>query len=91
MSTANLRIFKYPIQTIDSFTIEMPEGAQFLTVQMQDGRPYLWATVNIGLPATPHVFHVVGTGIPMPTVPVLYVGTWQEPPFVWHLLYSLYK
>lgn len=40
------RIYKYPIETVDQQQVKMPDGAQILTVQVQNGKPCLWAMVD---------------------------------------------
>ncbi len=39
-------IWKYELQMKDQQTIEMPKGAELLSVQVQFGIPVLWALVN---------------------------------------------
>lgn len=54
-------IWKYPIKTTDFQTIEMPEGAVILTVQMQLGTPQLWAMVDTDRPLTKRFIETFGT------------------------------
>lgn len=62
----------------------LPRGAKLLSVQMQDGRPVLWALVDTEAQPEPRTLHVFGTGHAIPPRHE-YVGTWQNPPLVWHL------
>lgn len=41
-------IYKYKLQADSNFNIkiEMPIGAEILTMQTQNGEPYIWAIVN---------------------------------------------
>ncbi len=39
-------IFKYTLHLNDSIKIKMPVGAEILTVQLQYGKPQLWALVD---------------------------------------------
>lgn len=39
-------IYKYPVNIDDSLSVEMPQGAQLLTVQVQGGTPCVWAMVD---------------------------------------------
>jgi hypothetical protein len=39
-------IWKYTLETVDLQWIEMPAGARLLCVQMQHGKPQLWALVD---------------------------------------------
>jgi hypothetical protein len=69
-------IYKYAIQPeIDSF--EMPVGAQVLTVQTKDNKPFIWAMVDPSEKADLRRFVPYGTGHLMPDDPGVYVGTFQ--------------
>jgi len=39
-------IWKYPLQVTDAQTIDVPEGSEALSVQVQNGTPCLWARVD---------------------------------------------
>ena len=54
-------IWKFPVM---SDVIEMPEGAEILSVQTQHDQPCLWALVDPDAPMERRTFNVVGTGIP---------------------------
>ncbi len=41
-----ISIWKFNLQTIDKQEIQMPVGAELLTVQIQNGEPCLWARVD---------------------------------------------
>jgi hypothetical protein len=41
-----LKIYKYPIEVIDSQELKLPKGARILTLQTQHDVPYIWAMVN---------------------------------------------
>lgn len=88
----NKTIWKFPLLLQDSQSVSMPEEAEILTVQSQDGSLVLWAMVNPELPKVDRVFEVHGTGNPVyydvhGLFGVLreYIGTVQQPPFVWHV------
>ena len=70
----------------DRAAISMPKGAVVLTVQVQNGRPVIWAIADPRAPQEPREFVIVGTGHEMPES-WRYVGTWQQPDswFVGHL------
>lgn len=89
----NQRVWKYPIERLtDEFTLRLPEGARILTVQMQYGRPCLWAQVDSTAPLTTRTFRIVGTGHPVPDGCLLhYLGTFQMDggTLVFHLYESL--
>lgn len=62
----------------DDFTIELPSGAQLLTVQTQDTEPYVWAFVNPNAPKVQRKFKLVLTGQSIEaTADLSYVGTFQ--------------
>jgi hypothetical protein len=77
-------VYKYPVEIADAFTVDMPHGAEPLCVQVQNGRPYLWARVVIDQkhPIKVRHFRLAGTGHPLePHMPEGhdgdYVGTFQ--------------
>ena len=78
-------IFKFPFIPRDEFKITMPKGADVLHVALQGDQPCIWAAVDNEEDQEPRDFRLVGTGHPLPPVEYLYVGTFQQPPFVWHL------
>lgn len=79
-------IFKYPLEwTIGTpQNVEMPKGADVLTVQMQDGKPTMWAEVpDLSARVERRRFTIIGTGTPFvrdvdgPTIK-RYIGTVQD-------------
>jgi hypothetical protein len=68
-------------------TIDMPQGAQVLDVQVQHGEPQLWALVDPNAPKVKREFNVYGTGHDLPHNPGTYVGTFQMQggAFVFHV------
>lgn len=83
------RIYKYPIPVTDESTLELPEDAEILTFQAQDGKPYIWALVDPTRQLEIVSFRLFGTGHPVENADTLeYVGTIQIEPFVWHLFKS---
>jgi len=73
-----MKIYKYTIEAADSFTVDMPSGAQVLSVGVQHGQPRLWALVNPKNDLTPHRFYVRGTGHDAHGMDTeLFVGTFQ--------------
>lgn len=62
------------------FTIKMPASADILTVQVQGGKPCIWAKVDPENIPQDQGFMLIGTGHPLPQMPtdlVNYVGTFQ--------------
>ena len=79
-------IYKYTLEP-GRTKLQMPQGAQVLTVQMQNGTPCLWAKVDPTRPAELRIFDVYGTGHTMPDDPrMVYVATFQMDggALVWH-------
>lgn len=60
--------------------IEMPDGANILTVQEQRGVPCIWAEVDTNAPMVKRHFDIYGTGHEMKVdmgVERKYIGTFQ--------------
>lgn len=74
-------IWKYKING----SIQMPMDAQILTVQNQDGEEHLWALVNPTNELEMRKFLIVGTGQSFDDTGTNYIGTFHQPPFMWHL------
>lgn len=79
--TPTLTVWKYPIVLTDIFTVEMPQGAQILTVQVQASAHgvMLWALVNPAHPVEARTFRLVDTGQPLeePLTDLRYIGSCQ--------------
>lgn len=76
-------IWKFPVAA----KIDMPANAKVLAIQPQRGVAMLWALVDPGNVTEPRHFRAEPTGSPISSDSEsgTYVGTWQDPPFVWHL------
>lgn len=63
---------------MDSQTIAMPKDAKIITVQLQDGKPCIWAMVNPDQPKVKKTILCYDTGqaIPHPNK-LTYIGTCQ--------------
>ena len=78
------QIWKYKLENI----IEMPKGAEILTVQIQNGKSFdtcIWAKVTPDNELEKRRFVVIGTGHSFDDTNYKYIGTYQDSPFVWHL------
>jgi hypothetical protein len=64
--------------------IDMPVGAKVIRVARQSSAICLWAIVESDNAVQKRLFATVGTGGPIP-LDGLYLGTWDDGPFVWHL------
>jgi hypothetical protein len=81
------RVWKFPLPVLegDVFTIDMPFGADILTLQMQDRTPTLWALVDPYADSVSRQFRIAGTGHPIADKIRGYVGTFQTGGLVFHL------
>lgn len=80
-------IWKYQIPTEGpsrTFTIDPPEYAHFLHVDRQDDAVCMWWRVDPSFPVAPRRLQLIGTGEAYPEG-WAYLGTFQDPPHVWHL------
>ncbi len=88
-----MRIWKYTImiqdETImiqDETILHMPGGAKILTVQMQNGVPYVWVLVNPDAMMARRTIRVFGTGHPIPSgYDDHHIGSVQDGALVWHV------
>lgn len=59
-------IYKYQLKVTDTQKIELPVGAEILTVQIQNETPCLWALVDPnGIEKETRIIEVFGTGHPI--------------------------
>lgn len=85
-----MNIYKYPLPRIrpsEPFALAMPEGAEILCVQKQEGIPTVWAKIDEHAMKVRRVFRAQFTGQSWTfDIEEKYVGTWQdEEGLVWHL------
>lgn len=71
------RIYKYPLPVGDWVSVNMPVGAEPLTVQVQHGRPFLWARVTIDKPPALQFFRTAGTGHDLGSNVGRHIGSFQ--------------
>lgn len=69
-------IWKYEIAIADEQVIQMPGGAEILTVQVQHGTPCIWAIVDSDNASNPRRFRMYGTGHKVDETGT-YVGTFH--------------
>ena len=72
-----LSIWKFGLPLSDRVEIEMPHGAQVLSVGVQRGNPCLWALVDAHRRQVHRTFYVHGTGHPVIDPDALFIGTIQ--------------
>lgn len=72
-------IYKYPIEITNKQTFPMPVGSNILTVQVQNGKPFIWAMVDTAVPTEEVAIRVYGTGHPiLDSSNLEYIGTFQS-------------
>lgn len=70
-------IWKYPLAVTSENWIEMPWGAEVLTVQRQGEAVCLWAKVDPTADKKKRMFVVLPTGMEYEEFPSRYIGTFQ--------------
>lgn len=63
-----MTIYKYrlwPVDHGDKVIIDLPFGAQVLSVGVQSNEPHIWALVNPKADKLPRKFYIHGTGHPI--------------------------
>jgi hypothetical protein len=81
-------IWEFPFENMGMLGIDMPVGAEILTVQVQDGVPCIWAMVDPGQEKENRIIVVHGTGHPVQQAEEKkYIGTYQEwnGSLIWHV------
>lgn len=81
-------IYKYPLEIKDYQAIDMPIGAEILTVQTQNAIPCIWAMVDPDLASVKYEFGLFGTGFQISDeFKGKYIGTYQlsDGAFVGHV------
>ena len=83
----NSRIWKFPLEVVDTQIVRMPINAIILDAQMQHGELCMWALVNADIPLGERRINIYGTGNPLPENYGRYISTVQSPAgmFVWHI------
>lgn len=83
-----MRIWKWPLILTDYQSVDVPEGSEILTVQVQHGNPQLWALCDEE-ETTMETLHIgmFGTGNPVPNNTGEYISTIQlfEDQLVFHV------
>lgn len=79
-------IYKYELVVSDEFKLLIPSGAKFLSVQVQNNKPCLWALVEPRNELKHYRFRCFGTGHNIDEPGLKYLGTTQavHGTFVWH-------
>lgn len=70
-------VWKYTLDEKDDITINLPLGAEILSVQEQHGEPQMWVLVDPNeVVIEQRVFRLAGTGHPIKKS-VKFIGTFQ--------------
>lgn len=85
-----MEIWKTKLEITDKQTIQLPQGAEILSVQTQNEIPCLWALVDRHQFTEPRIIEIFGTGQDIHEdmgVERKYIGTFQtnEGSFVGHV------
>ena len=81
-------IWKVPLyQDMATTSAELPVGAIPVHVALQNDTLCIWCRVDTEQPRSTIMFEVIGTGHLEPRGKT-YIGSVQQPPFVWHVYYS---
>ena len=83
-----LTIWKFEFEVADEATVEMPVGAEILSVGMQVQHTIcIWAKVDDKEKSQKRVFYARGTGHSIGWMPVgaEFIGTVIDGEFVWHI------
>lgn len=71
-------IWKYDLAICTKQVIDMPFGAEVMTVQNQNEKACIWVMVNSdNTIKVPRTFFIHGTGHTIPNDPGRYIGTFQ--------------
>ena len=89
-----ITVFKYDLPLEEAFTLDLPEGAELLTVQVQLGSPKMWFRVDTSRQVRPQIFGICGTGQELHSrlAQAPFKGTFQLSggAYVFHLFGGLY-
>lgn len=83
-----MSVWKYTFEVDDIVRIAMPTRARLLSVQIQHGRPCLWALIDPDAATVDRILHILGTGHNTERVYFAdYVGTFMQAggDLVWHV------
>jgi len=78
-------VYKYAIHETVVSTLELPKYSKILCVQMQQGKPKIWALVDTKQPLEARKFLVIYTGQEFQDSGSNYIGTYQVGALVYHL------
>lgn len=86
-------IWKFELKITDEQVIRVPEGTDILCVQVQKGKPFLWAIVDKEITTyEDRIIRTIGTGHEFEDgASLLYIGTYQlsEGDLVFHVFQKM--
>lgn len=73
------QIWKFELNTVDTQEVLVPDGAEILTVQVQNEKPCIWALVDINVGWVTITIEIFETGNPIEASVLnrTYIGTYQ--------------
>lgn len=77
MSENSKTIWKYELVATQKQTLMIPEGAEFLYIDVQHEIPQIWMLLNPLAPQMPKTFITIGTGHPISDKLGRYLGTYM--------------
>ena len=77
-------IWKYVLELTDTQTVEMPDGAEILSVANQGDSACIWAIVDPEQEKRTRTIEIFGTGHPVPSASRRFIGTALFGPLVFH-------
>lgn len=80
-----ITIYKFTLTGRHSTPVELPKDSIVLHCDIQSGELCVWVRVDTDKPKEKRYFTVVGTGWELDEN-MCYIGTVQEPPYVWHIM-----
>jgi len=82
-------VYKYPLETIERQKIDIHRNAMFLSAGIDpSGGLCLWALVDTAEPMATRTIFIVGTGFPIAdNIPMFFLDTVKNGPFMWHVFY----
>lgn len=78
-------IYKYPIKIADTQILDMPVGADIISLQMQNGIITIWAIIDIEASLMPVKIRIFGTGIHYSDLVLRHIGSIQDGDYIWHV------
>lgn len=86
-------IYKYGLDLKPTVNIELPFGAEILSVHHQKDKIFIWALVDTKEKLMINTFYIVGTGqmFPFDEIDTKFIGTvhTNNGDFVWHIFKEL--